>query len=103
METWPRKWSGSRIGSPSTVPQRSACSPLLSLSVSQLLQTEAGHQRLLWGFLRHFLLSSWPLLLVMLGTGLSRDAFADEPRHSWRKKGYECVDLKAGYSTSQQR
>jgi hypothetical protein len=60
--------------------------PAAILSVSQLLQIYAGHQPLLWGFLGHFLRSSWPLLLVMLGTGLSQDALKDEPRRSWRKK-----------------
>jgi len=78
--------------------------PAAILSVSQLLQTYAtGHQRLVWELLRHFLQSSWPLLLVVLGTGLSQDAFKNEPGHSWRKNDYVLVDLTAGRSTQKQR
>lgn len=56
--------------------------PAVILSALRLLQDYAcNHQRFLWATLRHLLLSSWPVLLVMLGAALSRDALAEEPRH----------------------
>src|ERR1700687_2305051 len=44
------------------------------LAAPRVLQAYgADHQRVLQGFLRHIFLSCWPLLLVTVGTGLSRD------------------------------
>jgi hypothetical protein len=37
----------------------------------------AAHHPVLQGLLHHTLISSWPLLLVMVGTMLSRDTFMD--------------------------
>jgi hypothetical protein len=52
--------------------------PAVILAVSQVLQAHAAnHQRLLQRFLQHMLISSWPLLLVMVGAVLSRDTFTD--------------------------
>ena len=46
--------------------------PAVILAVSPVLQAHAAnHQRFLQGFLQHMLASSWPLLLVMVGTVLS--------------------------------
>jgi hypothetical protein len=74
----------------------------------------ADQKRFVHAFLRHILLSSWPLLLVWAGTALSRETFVDditplpknsqtEPRTSHRKsekKIYGSVDLAARRSTS---
>ena len=57
--------------------------PAVMLWVSHLLRAYgAGHQRFAYDLLQHFLMSAWPLLLVMTGTALSRDAFTSqhEPR-----------------------
>jgi hypothetical protein len=52
--------------------------PAVILGVSQVMQGHAADpQRLLQGFLRHMLVSFWPLLLVIIGTVLSRDTIAD--------------------------
>jgi hypothetical protein len=46
------------------------------LAAPRVLQAYAAdHQRFLQGFLRHIFLSCWPLLLVIVGTVLSRDTF----------------------------
>jgi hypothetical protein len=74
----------------------------------------ADQKRFVHAFLRHILLSSWPLLLVWAGTALSRETFVDditplpknsqtEPRMSHRKsekKIFGSVDLAARRSTS---
>lgn len=60
--------------------------PAAILSVHGLLHIySADHQGFLWGALRHLLLTSWPLVLVTLGTALSRDAFVDELQPSPKK------------------
>jgi uncharacterized membrane protein len=52
--------------------------PAVILAVSQVMQAHATDpQRFLQGFLRHILVSFWPLLLVIVGTALSRDTIAD--------------------------
>jgi hypothetical protein len=52
--------------------------PAVILAVSQVMQAHASDpQRFLQGFLRHMLVSFWPLLLVIIGTALSRDTIAD--------------------------
>lgn len=38
----------------------------------------ADHQRFLLGLVQHVWVLSWPLLLVMAGTVMSRDAFTDK-------------------------
>jgi hypothetical protein len=49
--------------------------PTVMLAASRGLRAYAAdHQRFLRGFLQHVLLSSWPLLLVIIGTVLSRDS-----------------------------
>jgi hypothetical protein len=52
--------------------------PAMILGVSQSMQAHATDpQRFLQSFLRHMLVSFWPLLLVIIGTALSRDTVAD--------------------------
>jgi len=73
--------------------------PAVILAVSQVLQAHGGnHQRFLQAFLEHMLVSSWPLLLVMAGTVLSRDSFTDNVNDS-AIKDCRLVDLKSGRST----
>ena len=53
--------------------------PAFVLAVSQVLHAyAANHERFLQVFFQHMLLSSWPLLLVMVGTVLSRDTCTDD-------------------------
>jgi hypothetical protein len=48
------------------------------LAASRVLQAYAAdHQRFLQSFLQHMLVSSWPLLLVVVGVVLSRDISTD--------------------------
>ena len=73
--------------------------PAVILAVSQVLQAHGGnHHRFLQAFLEHTLVSSWPLLLVMAGTVLSRDSFPDNVDASAIKDS-RLVDLKSGRST----
>jgi hypothetical protein len=73
--------------------------PTIILAASRVLQAHAAdHQRFLQGFLQHMLVSSWPLLLVMVGTVLSRDAFTDNV-DPLPKKDCGLVDLTTGCST----
>jgi hypothetical protein len=73
--------------------------PAFMLAVSQVLPAHAAnHQHLLQGFLQHLLVSSWPLLLVMAGTVLSRDSFTDDVKLV-QKKDCGLVDLSTGRST----
>jgi len=61
------------------------------ISVSHAFQAcAAAHHQFLQGFLHHTLVSSWPLLLVMVGTVLSRDTFTDKVKSLPEKK---IVDL----------
>jgi len=60
--------------------------PAVMLSVSQVLQAyTAGHQQFGHSLLQHILMSAWPLLLVMAGTALSRDAFVEQPQNPSQK------------------
>jgi hypothetical protein len=69
------------------------------LAASQVLQAyAANHQRFVHSFLQHVLVSSWPMLLVMVGTVLSRDAFVDDVNALPKKDG-ELVDLTVNGST----
>jgi len=54
----------------------------------------ADHQRFLQGFLRYIFLSCWPLLLVIVGTALSRDTFTEDV-NALAKRDCGLVDLKA--------
>jgi hypothetical protein len=72
--------------------------PAVILVVSQVLQAHAAtHHCLLQGLLEHMLVSSWPLLLVMVGTVLSRDSFTDSV-NAPANKDCGLVDLKGGRS-----
>ena len=83
-----------------TIPRESpGAQPTVILAVSQLAQAyAAGHQRFLQGFLHQILVSSWPLLLVMVGTVLSRDAFTDNV-NELPKEDCGLVDPTGGRST----
>jgi hypothetical protein len=85
---------------PGTIPgQALGVLPTIILAASRVLQAHAAdHQRFLQGFLQHMLVSSWPLLLVMVGTVLSRDAFTDNV-DPLPKKDCGLVDLTTGCST----
>jgi hypothetical protein len=66
---------------------------------AQILQVyAANHRRFLQDFLRHLLVSWWPLLLVVVGTVLSRDAFAIDV-NPLPKKDCGLVDLTGRRST----
>jgi hypothetical protein len=56
--------------------------PAVVLAVSQTVQAYAlDHQRFLHSLIQQMFVSSWPLLLVIFGTVLSRDTFSDKSRH----------------------
>lgn len=77
--------------------------PTAVLAVYRVLQTyRADHPRPLQGCLLHILASSWPLLLVIVGTILSRDSSTDNV-NALPKKDCGLVDLTAGGSTSEER
>ena len=72
--------------------------PTVILLASRYLQAwGADYTRSLQGCVLHLLASSWPLLLVIAGTVLSRDSSTDS---SIQKKDCGPVDLRAGHSTS---
>lgn len=55
--------------------------PAAFLALAQAAQAHAiNHQRFLEVFLRQTLISSWPLLLVIFGTVLSKATVKDEPK-----------------------
>ena len=71
----------------------------ITQAVARLVQAYgAGHQGFLRGLLEEMLVSCWPLLLVMVGTVLSRDGFTDNV-NPLRKKDSGDVDLSTGGST----
>ena len=73
--------------------------PAFMLAVSQVLPAHAANtQYFLQASLQHLLVSSWPLLLVMAGTVLSRDNFMDDAK-AVQKKDRGVVDLTTGRST----
>ena len=73
--------------------------PAFMLAVSQVLPAHAAnHQHFLQASLQHMLVSSWPLLLVMAGTVLSRDTVSDNV-NTVQKKDHGVVDLTTGRST----
>jgi hypothetical protein len=66
------------------------------LAAPRVLQAYAAdHRRFLQGFLRHLFLSCWPLLLVIVGTVLSRDTFTEDV-NALPKKDCGLADLTAG-------
>src|SRR6266436_5636303 len=70
--------------------------PTVILAAPRVLQAYAAdHQRFLQGFLRDIFMPCWPLLLVMVGTVLSRDTFTDDG-NALPKKDCGLVDLAAG-------
>jgi len=75
--------------------------PSVILAASRVLQAYgADHPRSLQGCLLQMLASSWPLLLVIVGTVLSRDCSTDNV-NALPKKDCGLVDLTAGRSTSE--
>jgi len=65
--------------------------PTAILAAYRVLQTYgADHARLLQGCLLHVLASSWPLLLVITGTALSRDGSADHVNVPPKEKFGDC-------------
>jgi hypothetical protein len=74
--------------------------PAVILAVSQVLQANAANRHcFLQGFLEHMLVSSWPLLLVVVGTVLSRETFTDNV-NAPPKKDRGLVDLRTSRSRS---
>jgi len=73
--------------------------PTVILAILRLVQAYAAdHQRFLQGFLHQVLESSWPVVLVVAGTVLSRNPSLDEG-HALPKENCHSVDLTAGRST----
>jgi hypothetical protein len=73
--------------------------PAFMLAVSQVLPAHAAnHQHFLQASLQHLLVSSWPLLLVITGTVLSRESLTDDV-NAGEKKDPKVVDLAKGRST----
>jgi hypothetical protein len=72
---------------------------VLMHGASQILHAyTANHQQFQKDFLQHVLISSWPLLLVIVGTVLSWDSTADSVSAPPRNDA-ELVELSAGGST----
>ncbi len=73
---------------------------VLIVAISQ--PSPADHQCLLQDFVQPMLLTSWPLLLVMVGTMLLRGAFAGNVP-ALAKEDCGVVDLTTGCSTFRQK
>ena len=70
--------------------------PKVILAAPRVLQAYgADHQRFLQSFLRHIFVSCWPLLLVIVGTVLSRDTFTEDV-NALPQKDCGSVDLTGG-------
>ncbi len=70
--------------------------PTVILAAPRVFQAYgADHQRFLEGFLRHIFVSCWPLLLVVVGTVLSRDTLTEDV-NALPQKDRGLVDLTAG-------
>jgi len=70
--------------------------PTVILAAPRVLQAYgADHHRFLQGLLRHIFVSCWPLLLVVVGTVLSRDTLTEDV-NALPKKDCRLVDLTAG-------
>jgi hypothetical protein len=73
--------------------------PTVILAVLRLVQAYAAdHHRFLQGFLHQVLASSWPVVLVVAGTVLSRNASPEEGETP-PKEICHLVDLTGGRST----
>ncbi len=73
--------------------------PTVIFAVARLVQEYAAdHQRFLQGFLRQVLVLSWPLLLVVAGTVLSRNPSPGKGKAP-PKEICHLVELTAGRST----
>jgi hypothetical protein len=73
--------------------------PTVILGASRLARVyAAGHKRFLEGVLQQMLVSSWPLLLVVVGAVLSQDDFTDKV-DAPPKKDSGLVDRTARSST----
>jgi hypothetical protein len=59
--------------------------PAVILAISNVLQAYASDQCFLQNLFQHMLVWSWPLLLVMLGTVLSRDGLTEAANASRQK------------------
>src|SRR6202166_728910 len=69
--------------------------PKVILAAPRILQAYgADHHQFLQCFLRHIFVSCWPLLLVIVGTVLSRDTFTEDV-NALPKKDCGLVDLTA--------
>ena len=67
--------------------------PAVFLVASRIVQPYAAdHQRFLQDFVMQILTSSWPLVLVVVGTVLSRERSGDEATH-FQNRNSKCVDL----------
>jgi hypothetical protein len=89
-------WSHVFVGSPSGA---SGGFPDVILAAWRVYPID--QKRFLHIFLRHLLISSWPLLLVLAGTALSREPFFVQEASSLpEKKICGSVDLTARRSTS---
>jgi hypothetical protein len=75
--------------------------PTSMLAASRVLQAfGAGPSRSLQDWVLHILASSWPLLLIIAGTVLSRNCSTDNV-NALPRKDCVLVDLTAGRSTSE--
>jgi hypothetical protein len=73
--------------------------PTVILAALRVLQAYASdHQRFVQGLFQHLLVTLWPLLLVIAGTALSREAFPGD-RGVITKKDCAIVDLTVRRST----
>ena len=76
-----------------------AALPAFIVTARRVLHASApDHQSFLQGFLRHVLVSCWPLLLVTIGLAWSRNVMTDTVTRS--KKECERVDPAGVHSTS---
>jgi hypothetical protein len=73
--------------------------PTVVLALLRVLQAYASdHQRFVQGLFQRVLVTFWPLLLVIVGTALSREAFPVDA-DAMSKKDCEIVDLTVRRST----
>lgn len=74
--------------------------PALILALAQVLKWHAASSSVSsHSLVQHAVLSSWPLLLVVVGTVLSGDGVV-EPATAGQKKVSGSVDVRIGHSTS---
>jgi len=94
-----RRAAAQMSGLPGDIPSQALGTvPAVVLTAARVLQEYAvDHQRFLHAFVQHVVVLCCPLLLVMVGAVLSRDAFLDNM--NVLKKNCRVVDLTAGHST----